>query len=321
MIKSFFNWKVIVNIVVAALIFTGLVWLTFRWLEYHTNHGQEIEVPNVMNNNVHQAIKTLEQTGLTYEVDSFKYDPKYKPLQVLQVYPAPGSRVKNGRAILLKVNPKTWAKVAVPDLTDRYVQLAYRQLDLIGLKVADTLYEPSQAKDVVVRLELNGQGLKPGTLLAKFTAVNVVVGLGPQKNVPVPNLIGLSVKEAKAIIKQNYFDLGLVEFEDGSKDESAVVFYQTPEANSISDQGLQIDLWASKKGMGELQDAIKNLDNIHKKNLMQPEENLGEFPQPNNQPPPPTPKPRKKTPVQETSPAVTTPPAEKPAPQGQKVIE
>ena len=60
MLKSLFNWKVLLNLVVALAIFTGLVWLTFRWLEYRTNHGKEIPVPNVMNMTVHQAIKILE---------------------------------------------------------------------------------------------------------------------------------------------------------------------------------------------------------------------------------------------------------------------
>ena len=86
MLKSLFHWKVLVNLLVAAAVFTGLVWLTFRWLELHTNHGKEIPVPNVMNKSVHDAIKILDDSGLEYEVDSFKYDPKYRPFQVLQIY-------------------------------------------------------------------------------------------------------------------------------------------------------------------------------------------------------------------------------------------
>ena len=78
-----------------------------------------------------------------YEVDSFKYDPKFKPYQVLKIYPTPGSHVKDGRTIVLKVNPKTYAPVAVPDILDRYKFLAFRKLDLLGLKVGDTIYAVS----------------------------------------------------------------------------------------------------------------------------------------------------------------------------------
>ena len=66
MLKSLFHWKVLVNIILAAVVFTGLVWLTFRWLELHTNHGKEITVPNVMNRSVHDAIKILDDSGLDY---------------------------------------------------------------------------------------------------------------------------------------------------------------------------------------------------------------------------------------------------------------
>ena len=69
---------------------------------------------------VQQTIEVLDDQGLEYEVDSFKYDPKFKPLQVLKIYPNPGSRVKMVEPFFLKVNPKTYAPVAVPDVLDRY---------------------------------------------------------------------------------------------------------------------------------------------------------------------------------------------------------
>ena len=76
MLKSLFHWKVLLNLILAAVVFTGLVWLTFRWLELHTNHGKEIPVPNVVNMTVHNAIKALDDAGLEYEVDSFNFNPK-----------------------------------------------------------------------------------------------------------------------------------------------------------------------------------------------------------------------------------------------------
>ena len=60
MLKSLFNWKVLVNLAVATAIFVGLVWLTVRWLAYHTNNGQEIPVPHVINKSVHDAVKILD---------------------------------------------------------------------------------------------------------------------------------------------------------------------------------------------------------------------------------------------------------------------
>ena len=264
MLKSLFHWKVLVNILLAAVVFTGLVWLTFRWLELHTNHGKEIPVPNVMNKSVHDAIKILDDSGLDYEVDSFKFDPKFRPFQVLQIYPSPGSRVKDGRTIILKVNPRTYAQVSVPDVLDRYKGLAFRQLEQVGLKVGDTIFEPSIQRDAVLRMTYNGTTLKPGALLPRFSTIGLVIGAGPKRNISVPNLVGLTVQEAKAVIAQNLFEVGLVESEDGSQDESDIVYYQDPAPYDVRDQGMQIDIWASKKTPAEMGAKISQLNSIYR---------------------------------------------------------
>ena len=264
MLKSLFHWKVLVNILLAGAVFVGALWLTFRWLEMHTNHGKEIAVPNVMNKSVHDAIKILDDSGLGYEVDSGKYEPKFKPFQVLQIYPSPGSRVKDGRTIVLRVNPRTYAQVSVPDVLDRYKGLAFRQLEQVGLKVGDTIFEPSIQRDAVLRMMFNGATLRPGALLPRFSTIDLVIGAGPRRNISVPNLVGLTVQEAKLIIAQNLFEIGLVEHEDGGADQSDIVYYQDPAAFDVRDQGMQIDIWASKKTPAEMGGKISQLNSIYR---------------------------------------------------------
>lgn len=264
MLKSLFNWKVLLNLLLAIVVFVGLIWLTFRWLEYHTNHGQEIPVPNVVNKSVHDAVKILDDAGLEYEVDSFKYDPKYRPLQVLQVYPSPGSRVKDGRAITVKVNPKSWAPVAVPDVINKYSGLAFQRLDQVGLKVGDTIYEPSIQKDAILRILFKGNAIKPGTKIPRFSIIDVVVGSGPMRNIMIPNLVGLTVKDARALIARNLFEVGIIDHEDGGNDDSDIVYYQDPASGEARDQGMQIDLWASKKTPAELRGKIEELNSMYR---------------------------------------------------------
>ncbi|WEK69417.1 MAG: PASTA domain-containing protein [Candidatus Chryseobacterium colombiense] len=264
MFKSLFNWKVLLNLLVAIGVFVGLVWLTFRWLEYHTNHGQEIPVPNVVNKTVHEAIKILDDTGLEYEVDSSKYDPKFRPFQVLQVFPSPGSRVKDGRTVRLKVNPKTWAAIALPDVINKYSGLAFQRLEQVGLKVGDTIYEPSIQKDAVLRVLFKGVEVKPKTKLPRFSIVDVVIGSGPMRNIGIPSVVGLTIKEAKALIIRSKFEVGVIEFEDGGKDESDIVYYQDPAAGDVRDQGMQIDIWASKRTPAELRNKIDQLNSMYR---------------------------------------------------------
>lgn len=264
MLKSLFNWKVLLNLVIAIGVFAGLVWLTFRWLEHHTNHGQEIPVPNIVNKSIHDAVKILDDTGLEYEVDSANYNPKFRPFQVLQVYPAPGSRVKDGRTVHLTVNPRTWAPIAVPDVINKYSGLAFQRLDQVGLKIGDTIYEPSIQKDALLRILYKGNAVNPGARLPRFSVIDVVVGSGPMRNISIPNVVGLTVKEARAVITKSMFEVGLVEHEDGSKDESDIIYYQDPASGDVRDQGMQIDLWASKKTPAELRAKVEQLNSIYR---------------------------------------------------------
>lgn len=264
MLKSLFHWKVLVNLVLAAVIFIGLVWLTFRWLELHTNHGKEIPVPNVMNRSVHEAIKILDDQGLEYKVDSGTYDPKYKPFQVLNMFPKPGSRVKNGRIIEVRVNPRTWGKVTIPDILDRYKGLAFRRLAQVGLKVGDTIFEPSIQRDAVIRMLHNGVVIKPGSQLPRFSTIDLVIGAGPKRNIAIPNLVGLTVAQAKAIVANNLFEIGLVEYEDGKGDDTDIVYYQDPAGGDLRDQGMQVDLWASKKSPAEMSGRISQLNSMYR---------------------------------------------------------
>lgn len=264
MFKSFFSLKVGVNLLITIGLFSVLVWGTLEWLKVHTHHGKEVPVPNVVDMPVHQAVRVLEDMGLDVEVDSFKYEPKYKPLQVLQIYPSAGSRVKEGRTIMLKVNPRTWAKVEVPDVLNKYKGLAFSRLELVGLKVGDTIYEANIQRDAIIRMMLDGNEIKPGTLLPKFSTVDLVIGSGPLRNIAVPNLVGLTVREAREVIHKNHFEVGLVDFFDGT-DEDAIVYYQDPSSGSLRDQGMQIDIWASSKSPAEMYSKIKELDRVYRK--------------------------------------------------------
>ena len=271
MFKSFFNWKVLLNVVVVLGLFVGLVWLAFRWLEQHTHHGEEIPVPNIMNMPVQDAVKILEEQGLKYEIDSGEFQPKYKPLQVLQIWPMANSKVKANRIIQIRVNPKTWAKVIIPNILNKYKGLAFRQLEQVGLKIGDTIYEPNIQRDAVLRMQINGRSVQPGDQVMRFSVGDLVIGLGPKRDVVVPNLVGITVEEAEQLIKKSLFEIGVVQYDGGNTDPSAIVYYQDPANGSRRDQGMQIDLWASKKLPAEMRNKIRELDRIYRRNMAEPE--------------------------------------------------
>jgi len=266
MIKSLFSRKVWINVILSILFLFIGIWLTFHWLAYHTNHGEEIEIPSIIDLPIDKAEILLDKMRLSYEVDSLGFDPKFKSLHVLKTDPLPGSRVKGERPIRVYINPKTWAKVEIPNVIENYKYLAFDKLSLVGLKVRDTIYEPSTLKDAVVRLIYDGKTVEPGKLVPRLSSIDIVIGLGPIKNISVPNLIGKTLGEAQKIINDSYFGTGISynEYDISVSDPSLIVFYQNPKAKSISEQGVRIDLWSSKKKSIELDKKIKKLDKIYR---------------------------------------------------------
>ncbi len=205
----------------------------------------------------------MEEHNLEYEIDSFKYDPKFKPYQIFSIYPMEGSKVKMGRRLFIRCNPKTWKPVVLPNLIDKSKYLAFSQLEILGLKVGDTLYETNIAQDRVIRMLFKGKEIEAGDAVPKFSVIDLVIGLGYAKDVIVPDLIGLDYQSAKKILKQNYFEQGIINFE-GEKDSlSSLIYYQEPIPGSKLDQGLSINLWMSKKPREELQEEILKLDKLY----------------------------------------------------------
>ncbi|MDR3272574.1 MAG: PASTA domain-containing protein, partial [Flavobacteriaceae bacterium] len=202
-LKFILTWQFWTSLVSIALIVYAMVWGVFAWLSFYTNHGKQVEVPNVMNISLDQAVQKLEEERLDYEIDTSKYDPQYKPYQILDVYPIIGSNVKEGRRIFIRANAKTWKSVALPNIVGRSKYLAFSQLDLVGLQISDTVYEPNLAVNTVLRVLYKGKEIQPGMMLPRLSGLTLVLGQKLAQNVKVPTLIGLDEAAAANVIKEN----------------------------------------------------------------------------------------------------------------------
>ena len=184
LINVILSWKFWLNLIIIFGLGYGLYHTVFNiWLSSYTNHGEAIEVPDLSKMNIKQATAALEDLGLTYEIDSIKYDPKMKPYTVIDYYPAKGFKVKEGRRIFIKSNPRTYAPVELPDLIGKSKRLAFTQLNLSDLIIENIIYEPDLAKNAVLRILYNGKEIKPGTILPRFAKIDLVLGRGLMHNV------------------------------------------------------------------------------------------------------------------------------------------
>ena len=266
-LKAFINWKLWLSILLGIGLLVAIWYFTFNFLNEYTNHGVEVEVPDISELTVQQAMQKLDDLDLKYEIDSVKFTEAHPPFSILDFFPLAGSKVKPGRRIFIKSNPSTWSPVELPDLIDKSKRLAMTQLTMKGFVVGDTIYVEDPARDAVLGILYAGDTVQAGKLLPKGSTIDLILGRGFRMDMPVQNVEGMSLANAKSILKQQFFDLGQVYF-FGSRDTLGTkVVYQDPPPKDLYDEGLPISLWLSTKSTSELRKEIDSLNLVYRRRL------------------------------------------------------
>ncbi|MDD3771720.1 MAG: PASTA domain-containing protein [Weeksellaceae bacterium] len=265
-LKAFIKWQFWASLIAMGLVCLGLYHFIIRvWMENYTNHGQQIEIPDLTEMDIDEAIKILDDLKLTYEIDSIKFDSARLPHTVINFYPEKGFKVKEGRKIFIKSNPKDWRPTSLPDIVGKSKRLAFAQLKIAGLEVGDTIYEADLAKDAVLRVLYKGRQIFKDSELPRFSKVDLVLGKGLVYGVKMENLIGMSLEEARSSIYDNQFNVGRLVVDEVVSDSSLLkVYYQYPLPGDNYDQGLPVDLWMTTKSPRELDTKIKELNHQYR---------------------------------------------------------
>lgn len=212
------------------LIFFAVFALAVRW---YTHHGEQIEVPQLKGMDFFQASAQLSERQLQAVIADSSYQEELPPLVVLDQVPAAGSFVKKDRKIYLTVNARVPPQVVLPDLKDISLKQAAAILKSYGLKPGQLIYKPDLAKDVVLEMRLGGRPARAGMQVSKGSRIDLVLGDGlGATEVPVPELIGLTLREARFVLEGSGLYLGAVvaDASVGADTMEAVVYRQLPAA-------------------------------------------------------------------------------------------
>ena len=179
-VKDFLKSKVFFKQVAIALgIIVVVAFLILQWLDFTTNHGQEIPVPDLSKMTVEKAAETLEDIDLEYVVlDTVDYKAGYPAYTVVQQDPLPKVNVKEDRKVYLKLNAAGYSKVTVPNLIQKTYRAAIPALKSADLEEGKKTYKPYLAKDVVLEMWHNGKKLKAGDKVLKASKIDLVLGDG-----------------------------------------------------------------------------------------------------------------------------------------------
>ena len=191
MLKKIFQ-KLLGQLLLAVVAFALLVWATLHLLDYYTDHGKYIVVPDLTKKTLTEVQLLFEKEHLRYEVlDSTEYDPKYPPLSVISQSPEPNERVKENRKIYLNINPTGYHKVTVPKVIQVTRRNAEATLQSVGLTIGNITYVDDIGKDMVLELQHNGKPVLPGEKLVKTSRIDLICGNGLEnkENDSIPNEI------------------------------------------------------------------------------------------------------------------------------------
>jgi len=179
-LKNFLTSKVFFKqIVIALIIIVIVVFLLLQWLNFTTNHGDKIPVPDLRKMTLTKAEEALDGIDLEYVVlDTVDFRAEYPPYTIVEQDPLPKVDVKEGRKIYVKVNAGGYSTLALPDLIQKTYRQALPTLKSMGLEEGTKTYVPYLAKDVVLEMKQNGKKLKAGDKVMKASKIDLVLGDG-----------------------------------------------------------------------------------------------------------------------------------------------
>ena len=251
------NWKeagkgslfVFLNIGAAILIVAILLWGLSAYLHKYTQHGIEVQVPDIKGMLVTDAEHELASQELKLVVNDTTYSDAYPFGAIVEQDPTPNSNVKHGRSVYVTINASGKRQVTIPDLLNKSSRQAENDLRGLGLIVDEEYdYEPSAFRDIILDLRIDGLSVEPGEKVPVGTIVRLVVGFGHgTEEVVVPGVIGMTYQEARSTLLNAHLTIGAVYYDEEEEmadmdEQMQYVYRQTPNEGEIVIEGEQVTL-------------------------------------------------------------------------------
>ncbi|HEX5669440.1 MAG TPA: PASTA domain-containing protein [Chitinophagaceae bacterium] len=219
-----------INILAGIGLSVLIVFLFLQTLNFWTNHGEYLRVPEVKGKTLGEATEFLEKMGFEIIIQDSIYQDTMPPLAVLKQFPEADATVKVNRTVYLTINRATPPLVDMPNLVGMSFRNAELELKAKGLKLGDTTYVPDIAKNAVKDQVMDGGSLRPGTKIPMGSVISLVLGAGiGSEEIPVPDLFGMPYIEALTLLEANGINLGVVLPDADLKDTTAgFVYWQNP---------------------------------------------------------------------------------------------
>ena len=227
--KSFFKHLLIAAGIVVVLVVGAMVFLNIA-----TKHNQELSVPDFSNLTITEAQELAAQHQMVIEVTDSAFVKRMKRGAVYRQNPAPGSKVKSGRRIVVTINAVNAKKLTMPNLVGLSMRQAKAELLSRGLVLGKLVYVQDMATNNVLKQLHQNREIEPGEMVESESVIDLVVGLNGEDNYTyVPDVYGLKCMSAVGAVHSNSLNIKTLRFDNSVKDYddslNAMVFKQVPE--------------------------------------------------------------------------------------------
>lgn len=237
---------VVINILIAALVAVVLFVFVLIWLHRYTLHGKEVTIPQITGMSQEEAEIVLRGSNLYLVVVDSTYSDKAPLGTVVEQTPPALSHAKPDRPVYVVMNARTKQLIPLPELHDVSYRQAEATLKSIGLKVAHVQYEPSLYPDNVLDVRAGGVSLNEGTRLPEGSGVTLVVGRRQGNSmVAVPNLLGMSLPQARSTLLKIGLTIGAYDYDvepTPHNIEKYIIYRQSPTDGVTLQEGSTVNV-------------------------------------------------------------------------------
>ena len=248
------NFPLAYNLLLIAAIILAMAVVAHVVMQIGTRHGSRRTVPDFSGVQLLEAQRLAHRHDLKLQINDSLFVPAYEGGIVLDQLPKGGVEVKPGRTVYLTINSFRQKMVPVPFVADRSLRQAKNMLEIAGLEIAQLIYRPDMATNYVLDEYFGRQRITETTRVEAEmgSGVTLYVGVQPGHNVTVvPQVIGLSLRDAKSRLWELGLNVGKVAFDDGINllnQKDAHVYMQSPKAERHVVLGAKVDLQLTLDG-------------------------------------------------------------------------
>ena len=234
-----------ISLIIMLLLVVGALFFTFKKLDKFTRHGEEFPVPDLVGMNYDEALDVYKDELTFILLDSI-YVKDFPEGAVYQQDPAAGQNVKKGRNVYIIRTNIAPEIVKMPNLRNLSLRQAMVSLNMVGLKVDQLEFVDYFARNAVIEQKIKDNVIEPNDDVVKGSAVTLVVGLGNgSRTTNLPDLVGVSIEEAKEKINMASLNIGMEIYIDNDEFDDLYVSRMDPEYSleTMVPLGSTVNVW------------------------------------------------------------------------------